>query len=152
MKTLKQVLRAQGVWDNTWSPLIGREIYVVSPKSGTVVRATIRAYCGRRCNKRLKQPIYGVHGFGYCEGPDSDFCWLWRDEFILVTQPSIEGVCNVCGCMDGSACVDAHGLTCSWADRAHTLCSFCASPLFDRFIAEKGDQAYPRFTRKGWTG
>lgn len=37
------------------------------------------------------------------------------------------GVCRACGCTDDdcSACIEATGQRCSWADEQHTLCTRC---------------------------
>lgn len=36
------------------------------------------------------------------------------------------GVCKKCGCTFDNPCISmVNGSSCSWADRSHTLCSFC---------------------------
>lgn len=41
-----------------------------------------------------------------------------------------EGVCRVCGCTEGDACIEEQsGEHCSWANEARTLCTFCDDPV-----------------------
>ncbi|MCC6490693.1 MAG: ParB/RepB/Spo0J family partition protein [Candidatus Hydrogenedentes bacterium] len=36
------------------------------------------------------------------------------------------GMCRVCGCTEGNACLDEYGDACAWADKTRTLCTHCA--------------------------
>jgi len=42
------------------------------------------------------------------------------------TTKGKRGVCRECGCSHFEPCISANGVTCGWADREHTLCTFCA--------------------------
>lgn len=41
------------------------------------------------------------------------------------------GVCRYCGCAESDACVDSFEGSCSWTDKARTVCSACRA-LSDR--------------------
>jgi hypothetical protein len=53
------------------------------------------------------------------------------------------GVCRVCGCSYFNPCINDSGQTCSWANKAHTLCLFCA-PTCRCIILDKNARAAAR--------
>ena len=123
----------------TWSPLIGRWCLAKQPMSGNFVSARIGAYCGLKIANAhgCLEPLYGLVISGWNDSQNDDFSWAFRWELLVLNRKPARGVCAICGCTEGNACLTASG-PCSWFNMGHSVCSRCASPWFERWLIRYG--------------